>query len=77
MKALHKEVCERDHYQCRVCKKSFNYNCHFDENGVNQYVCAHHLESRGAHPEKKFDPDNCITVCLDCHNKIHSGEIVP
>lgn len=66
----HKAVCERDKYVCQKCHKSFNYGIYFD-NGVNQYVCGHHLKTKGSHPELKLETENGICVCLPCHNKIH------
>jgi 5-methylcytosine-specific restriction endonuclease McrA len=38
-----------------------------------EYLCAHHIKSRGAGGSD--DPKNIITVCLECHNKLHNGEI--
>lgn len=52
----------RDDYTCRYCgKKSKGIKLH-----------AHHLESRkaGGHA-----PDNMITLCEDCHKKLHKGII--
>ena len=80
-----KAVCERDNYTCRVCGKDYSSEYYFNEKGVNQYVCGHHLKSKGSHPELELDIDNGICVCnspsefnIDngCHNMIHSGHII-
>jgi hypothetical protein len=66
-------VTERDSYICAFCHKDFNFSYYFDEDGINQYVCADHIQTKGAGPELKFETDNGRTVCLDCHNKRHSN----
>jgi len=71
LKEFHRIVCERDNYTCHVCKKCFNYDAYFDINGVNQYVCGHHVKTQGAHPEERFETDNGRCTCAECHNKIH------
>lgn len=73
LKQWHKEVCSRDGYQCVVCKKDFSADYYFNEEGVNQYVCGHHLQTRKAHPELTNLVSNGICVCFDCHTKIHKG----
>ena len=74
LKKWHKAVCERDKYVCQICEKNFNYGHYFNDDGVNQYVCGHHVKRRGSHPELKQDVDNGQCICLDCHNKEHNGE---
>ena len=71
MKELHKAVAERDDYICQFCFKDFKWPMYF-ENDVNVYVCAHHVLSRGSHPEKKYDTDVCVLTCKLCHIKAHS-----
>lgn len=75
LKEWHQQVCERDGYICRCCKQNFSFEYYFDENGVNQYVCGHHIASQKASPELKFDVSNGVCVCFDCHTKIHKGLI--
>ena len=65
MKKLHSAVRERENNNCQICKRYFEDNA----------CCAHHLQSRGARPDLWDDPNNCILVCLRCHNLIHNGEI--
>ena len=74
-KEWHRLVCERDSYKCRVCNTSYNYPYFFNEKGINQYVCGHHDETQGAHPELRLETDIGVCVDLGCHNKIHNGEL--
>ncbi len=76
-KELSRVVCERDKFICHVCKKDYSYPVYFNEKNVNQYVAAHHVKTKGAHPELKLETDICVTVCNlnQCHNKIHSANL--
>jgi len=73
-KEWHLMVCHRDHFICQVCGMPFGAGMYFEE-GKNQFVCGHHLKRKGAHPELRLTVSNGKTVCLPCHNKIHSGKI--
>lgn len=75
LKQWHGAVCNRDSYVCVVCGHDYSAPVYFDENGTNQYVCGHHLKTRAAHPELKFNVSNGICVCKECHTKIHKGLI--
>ena len=61
--AWHREVCAEG--RCSVCKKQFS----------PEMLCGHHIRTKSARPELRFDPDNGIPVCLVCHNLIHSGNV--
>ena len=65
------KVCERDGYICQHCKKTFNYSAYFDGER-NQYVAAHHLKKKRARPDLRFETDNGICLCKECHLKAHS-----
>ena len=52
-------VFERDDYRCILCNKK-------------GYLIAHHLLSFAFYPKYRFDVRNGITVCEDCHNRIHN-----
>ena len=53
------EVFERDDYRCRDC----------GSRGVQ--LQAHHVVPWHSAPDLRFDVDNGITLCRDCHHKRH------
>ena len=54
-------VFERDKYTCVICGK------------VGCYIEAHHIQSFAEFPKLRFDINNGITVCKDCHGDIDEG----
>ena len=55
-----KQIMERENYTCQICNK----------HGGN--LNAHHLNGWNAFPEQRFDLDNGVTLCTDCHKEFHS-----
>jgi len=55
-------VFERDAFTCQRCGKR----------GV--VLNAHHILHWRTHPDKRFDIDNGITLCEECHKKEHRSE---
>ena len=53
-------VLSRDGYKCQICNKS----------KVKLHV--HHIESRKTGGDA---PNNLVTLCLDCHVKLHAGTV--
>ena len=51
-----KLVFERDGYKCQVCRKG------------GGYLTAHHIKSWAHYPKLRFDIDNGITLCENCHS---------
>ena len=52
---------DRDNYTCQICGKSPSGNLN-----------AHHLNGWNAFPEQRFDLNNGVTLCTDCHKEFHS-----
>lgn len=56
-----KMVYERDNYTCQKCG---------DNSGNN--LIPHHLEGFADYPKLRFDINNGITLCKNCHTYFHS-----
>lgn len=59
-----KAVFERDGYECQLCGKH------------GGKLNAHHKERFADCPEKRLDIDNGVTLCEDCHKKVHHLKII-
>ena len=56
-------VFKRDNYTCQDC-------------GVRgRELNAHHKKSWAQHKELRFDTNNGITLCLECHKKVHKKKV--
>lgn len=60
-KPLSFEVIKRDNYTCVWCSK------------VGGKLNAHHIKLWSASPELRFNKDNLVTLCEDCHKDVHKG----
>jgi len=58
-----KAVYSRDHYTCQDCS-------------TNKDLHAHHVKTFSEYPALRYVVENGITVCQQCHSKIH-GRNVP
>ena len=56
-------VLERDGYRCQLCGRQ----CAKYERGL----AAHHIEEWATTPGRRFDVDNGLTLCRDCHMRLH------
>jgi len=55
-----KTVFERDGFICQRC------------NQPKRIIHVHHIKSWADYPDNRFDLDNLITICKECHHWIHS-----
>lgn len=58
-KVLAKAVKTRDGKKCVEC-------------GSTEGLHLHHIKAWSSHPELRFDEDNIITLCSQCHKKAHA-----
>jgi hypothetical protein len=56
---LRKMCFERDNWTCQICSLTENLHCH-------------HYEGIQYNPIESADLDMVITLCYDCHHKVHS-----
>lgn len=54
-------VFERDEYTCQSCGK------------WGRSLNAHHIYNYSDYPEKRYDVDNGVTLCYDCHSAFHAA----
>lgn len=52
------KVFQRDDFKCRKCEN-------------NKILHPHHIKSFAKFPKLRFDVNNGVTLCDDCHGKIH------
>lgn len=58
-----KEIFERDNYTCQLCGE------------IGGRLNAHHILTWCKYPELRFDVNNGITLCKQCHQKVHKYHI--
>lgn len=56
---LNKKAFERDSFTCQHCRK------------VGGDLNAHHLNSWNTHKDQRFDLNNLVTLCIECHSSFH------
>jgi 5-methylcytosine-specific restriction endonuclease McrA len=58
---LRQMVMERDNWECQICGKTVE---------EIQLHC-HHMDPAAQNPMFQNDMNSCITLCKDCHKKVH------
>lgn len=61
-------VFNRDNYTCQCCGANNKSG-----NGKSVYLHAHHLKNFADNPELRFDINNGITLCKECHDPRFEG----
>ncbi len=56
-------VYERDGFKCQCCSK------------VGGILNAHHILAWAKYPDKRYDIDNGVTLCKECHHKVHGWSL--
>jgi len=62
MKNFRNEIFKRDNYTCKFCGRHRTI-------GDRVILNVHHLKSFSVNKELRFDKNNAITLCLECHIK--------
>jgi hypothetical protein len=63
-KQWRRAVFTRDGYTCRQC-------------GATEQLHAHHPISWHSAPALRYEVPNGLTLCLDCHARVHGAKITP
>lgn len=61
--AVRRQVLDRDHYLCQVCKRAGR---------ITPATTVHHITPVRVDYSKRLDPANLETICKACHNAEHS-----
>lgn len=56
-------IFEKDDFTCQICGQR------------GGYLHCHHIKEWAKYPELRYEPDNCITLCRECHYKQHKYSI--
>lgn len=56
-------VFKRDGFKCQVCGR------------VGGTLNAHHIKPWADNPALRFDVKNGVTLCKDCHNRVHRKKV--
>ena len=59
------QVFGRDYYTCQCCGDRSG-------NGHAVKLCVHHIKNWKDYPSERYNVDNGITLCENCHNSFHS-----
>lgn len=62
-KAWRASVFERDRFKCQICGR------------VGGVLNAHHIKEFSKYPELRYEVNNGITLCEDCHKNLHRKKV--
>ncbi len=51
---------KRDNYTCQIC-------------GDKNHLVVHHINDASYHRDQRYDLDNLVTLCYDCHRQFHTN----
>lgn len=57
-----KYILKRDHKACQICRSKGRYRA---------ATTVHHKKHLRSNPELALDEDNLISLCNECHEKMH------
>lgn len=63
-RAFRRKIFKRDGYVCAGCGKKLDI----------EYLTIHHIKPKSEYPDLIYDPDNCQTLCRNCHKLLHQKE---
>ena len=63
--AVRQQALVRDNYLCQECLK---------QGRITKANTVHHKASIKEDWSKRLQPDNLVSLCADCHNRLHAGE---
>lgn len=68
---LRYKVFGRDNFTCQICG-------HKSQAGNRTEINMHHIKPYKTHPELFLEEQNCQTLCVSCHQKLHKkrGELL-
>jgi len=55
-------ILDRDNHECRIC-------------GSSENLRVHHVIEKSADITNKYNPNNLMTLCINCHEKAHARHI--
>ena len=58
------EIFKRDNFTCQLC----------DKNSYEIKIIAHHKKQVALYPELIYNINNGITLCVNCHKRIHKND---
>lgn len=60
-------------FRLKIIQRDFNSCWKCGEKFKSTELHVHHLNSKKKFPSMKYDEDNCITLCKECHRDFHNN----